>query len=157
MLYAFYFSPNNKIQTKELIMREYTLTHLQNPHDAVGATVKIGMEGICVDHLVGKVGKITAVKKVSFPSIFEVTFEDGTKQGCMTRDFTVVVNLVDGKRYMLMTGEKVTIHEFRPMGRFYFNYSELCNDSNNDCTETLDPNGFAYHYDCGCNVLKEVN
>ena len=70
--------------------------------------------------------------------------------------FVVDVTLVDGKKYVTEKGIVVTMHE-QPnnTGRFFVNYSECCNDPRNTATECYESNGFAYHYYCGMNILKE--
>ena len=72
-----------------------------------------------------------------------------------SNEFYVRIALEPGKRCMLMTGKVVTCHKHE-YGGLYFKYSEYTGDTRNSCTESVAENGFAYHYDCGMNVLKEV-
>ena len=54
-----------------------------------------------------------------------------------------------------MCGNIVTMHKYAYGSGFYVNYSEVCDDKTNTATESYEPAGFAYHYDCGMNILKE--
>jgi sugar lactone lactonase YvrE len=120
------------------------IIHLRNNRDAIGATISTVSDGE------GKVVDVTE------DGLFVVNFkEQGDKVIEQDSSIVAVVNVEDGKQYMLMDGKVVTIHE-RHKGSFYFSYAEYTDDPINDSKETIYPNGTAYHFDCGCSVLKEM-
>ena len=84
------------------------------------------------------------------------THEDVYLPNTWDAPFVVDITLEEGKKYVTEKGNVVTMHE-QPnnTGRFFVNYSEVCDDPRNTCTESYESNGFAYHYDCGMNILKE--
>lgn len=128
-------------------MHNYHMAHLRNLSDAICTRV-------FTDE--GKRGIVTNVKHVGEARIFTVMFDDGTTEDLDYWKFYVDVELIDGHKYMLMTGEIATIHVYPYGNGFFVNYSELTHDDSNSYEEHIDSNGFAYHYDCGMNVLKEI-
>lgn len=145
-------------------MRHYRFSHINDYVNVIGAPVKI-IEG----QYKGRKGLISNV----FTSIirnrpshaFEIELEAFGEEDnyitLLTSDsfdapFAIDITLEDGKKYVTMSGDVVTMHACRNNnGWFYVNNSEVCNDPKNTSTECYESNGFAYHYDCGCNILKE--
>lgn len=128
---------------------KYSINDVKNPIDAIGAT-------ICL--LDGTKGAITGVLSSpgAYPSVYEIELVDGSKAALPPNQFYIDIAIEAGRRYMIMSGEIVTIHawKFCP-DRFLFKYNEHWGETN-PCTESIQPNGFAYHYDCGCNILKLI-
>lgn len=146
-------------------MNNYKCTRLANPELAFGMIVKFEKG----EHQ-GKRGRVFTV----FTSVFkgynhmqvlgiDILDEDGNDTHedvylptTWDAPFVVDVTLVDGKKYVTEKGKVVTMHEQpKNPGRFFVNYSEYCNDPRNTAIECYESNGFAYHYDCGMNILKE--
>ena len=140
---------------------DYRFNHIDNYKNAIGAPVVItkgehkGKKGIVTD--------VIANKKKPTDRIFEITLasNEGEKPIVIQSSdyfdaiFVVDITLEDGKKYFTMRGDAVTMHKSKYGDGFYVEYSEVTKDPRNDCTEHYEPNGFAYHYDCGMNILKE--
>jgi hypothetical protein len=143
-------------------MNEYRFNHIDNFKNAVGAPVVI-TKG---EHK-GKKGIVTnvfsSIFKERYGRIFEITllYNEGEEPIVIHSNdhfdaiFVVDITLEDGKKYFTMRGDVATIHKYKHGGGFYVEYSEITDNPQNDCTEHYEPNGFAYHYDCGMNILKE--
>lgn len=140
---------------------DYRFNHIANYKNAVGAPVVI-TEG---EHK-GKKGIVTNVTidmEKQRDWIFEITLScnEGEEPIVIQSGdhfdaiFAVDIALEDGKKYFTMCGDVVTMHKSKYGDGFYVEYSEVTKDPRNDCTEHYEPNGFAYHYDCGMNILKE--
>ena len=145
-------------------MNSYRLNHIRDYRDAIGAPVKI----IKGEHT-GKLGVITNVYRgigdrfgkhvieitVNHPNeshLYPTIVYSDTYFDAM---FEINISLVPGKKYVTMRGDIVTMHKYRFNGGFYVEYSEVTGDPKNQSTESYEDNGFAYHYDCGMNILKE--
>ena len=145
-------------------MNNYRCAGLANPELAFGMIVKFEKG----EHQ-GKRGRVFTIytsifTKSSLPVLGigilddegNDTHEDVYLPNTWDAPFVVDVTLEEGKKYVTEKGNVVTMHE-QPNnpGRFFVNYSEVCDDPRNTCTESYESNGFAYHYDCGMNILKE--
>lgn len=128
-------------------MNKYHMNHLRHLSDAICTRVFTAE---------GNRGIISNVKHVGETRMFTVMFDDGTTGDFDYWNLYVEVDLIDGHKYMLMTGEIATIHEYPHGNGFFINYSEITHDETNPYHEHIESNGFAYHYDCGMNVLKEI-
>ena len=142
-------------------MQEYGFSHLDNRKNAVGCPVVITK-----GEYKGKKGIVTNVMKSitdRYGYAYEITLnhdEDECPICIYSGDFfdslfNVDITLEDGKKYVTMRGDVATMHKDKYGDGFHMNYSEITKHANNDCTESYWPNGFAYHYDCGMNILKE--
>lgn len=132
-------------------MQNYTISHIRKPRNAIGAAI------ITVD---GRKGIITSTNSTlcDYPHLYQVTWEDGTQNELTQHDFYIDIKVEVGKRYMIMTGEIITAHKWEfshSDDLFYFKYNEHWG-ADNIHTETIKSNGWTYHYDCGCNLLKEI-
>jgi hypothetical protein len=150
-------------------MNNYKLTHIKNYEDAIGAPIKI-ISGFYE----GKTGFIKNIYKPingSYPIVVEIclpkaiihkymdgnTFEDAILylSDFWDSSFAINIKLQDGKKYVTMNGDIVTMHTNKYGNGFHVNNSEITHDEKNQSIECYESNGFAYHYDCGCNILKE--
>lgn len=125
---------------------------VKNIRDAIGATIKTkrGMDDSLTALRLGRVIDIDGDQLVC-------EFTDGSIHRYHNGGIDIDVTIEAGKRYMLMDGKIVTIHKCRPLtDRYFFMYSEYCDDTRNSATEIIYSNGLAYHYDCHCSVLKVV-
>ena len=137
---------------------DYTISHISSRMLAIGAVITF-TEGINKD----KLGVITDIyQSISEDRQYNYTYEvtmASSEINFIPNSFSVpyriVINLEDGKKYVTMRGDLVTMHKDKYGDGFHVNYSEITMHANNDCTESYWPNGFAYHYDCGMNILKE--
>jgi len=138
---------------------DYRIIHIRNRKLAIGAVITF-MEGINKD----KLGVITDIyqsisEDKKYKYAYEVTISTTNEVVFINNDFyfpyKVVINLEDGKKYVTMFGDIVTMHKYEYGSGFYVNYSEICKDKTNPSTESYEPDGFAYHYDWGMNILKE--
>jgi len=138
---------------------DYRITHIIARQLAIGAVITF-MEGINKD----KLGVITDIyqsisEDKKYKYAYEVTIANSNEVIFINNDFyfpyKVVIKLEDGKKYVTMCGNIVTMHKYEYGSGFYVNYSEVCDDPTNTSTESYEPDGFAYHYDCGMNILKE--
>ena len=142
----------------------YKCTGLEKPESVFNMIVKFETG----EHK-GKRGRVFTVFKSIFTKcllpVFGIaildengddTHEDVYLPNTWDAPFVIDVKLEDGKKYVTEKGVVVTMHEDQNNpGRFFVNYSEFCKDPRNTCTENYESNGFAYHYDCGMNILKE--
>ena len=122
------------------------ITHIGRSSDAIGARVKT------------KTGGFGYIESTKYPNDiwcneYNVRWDDGSITEVNTREFEIVVELVDGAKYMTMNGDIRTIHKFKNGNDFYFDYAEL---GGSDSKECIYSNGSTYHYDCGANLLKRV-
>jgi hypothetical protein len=151
-------------ETKENKMNNYQYTHISSYKDAIDAPVKMiageykGRKGYItnvftsiIEHRPDHVFEIELEAFGENDDVIHILSSDG-----LCAQFAIDITLEDGKKYLTMNGDVVTMHELRyNQGWFYVNNSEVCHDPKNTSNECYEANGFAYHYDCGCNILKE--
>lgn len=125
----------------------------RNITDAIGARIKdrVGWNGGLI-----RTGIVIDATETDGIVSFICQFDDGSVDTANWGALAVDIDLIDGQKYMLMDGHVVTIHAASTNGRFYFDYSELMSDPYNTFTEGLSANGFAHHYDCYMNALKNI-
>jgi len=129
-------------------MHNYTLNHLRTKTDAVGARIKMNTSS-------EEQGTIIELVKDTFPYSYKVEMDDGTTITIVDQfplNFFIHVELKDGIKVMDMTGEVYTLGKHKHGDAFYTQK----NDDPESYKEYIEPNGFAYHYDCGCNILKVI-
>lgn len=128
-------------------MYDMHITHIGRSNDAVGARVKT------------KTGGLGYIESPKYPkdiwcNEYIIRWDDGSRTELNTWEFEIVIELVDGAKYMTMHGDIRTVHKFKHGDDFYFDYAEL---GGSDSKECIYPNGSTYHYDCGANLLKRVS
>lgn len=127
-------------------MYDMHITHIGRSSDAIGARVKGKNETF--GYIIG-----TTEPDHVWCNDYVIQWDDGLKSVLNTRLFEIVIELVDGAKYMTMHGDIRTVHKFKHGDDFYFDYAEL---GGSDSKECIYPNGSTYHYDCGANLLKRV-
>lgn len=143
------------------MLNTYRFNHIDNYKNAVGAPVVI-TEG---EHK-GKKGIVTNVTndmEKQWGWIFEIALSCNEGENPIVIQsgdhfdaiFVVDIALEDGKKYFTMRGDVVTMHKYKHGDGFYVEYSEVTKNPRNDAHEYYRQNGFAHHYDCGMNILKE--
>lgn len=131
-------------------MYDMNITHIGRSSDAIGARVKndhgdLGyIEGTCGPYANDSI----------WCRDYKIRWDSGSYSELPTREFEIVIELVDGGKYMTMHGDIRTVRKFERNNDFYFNYAEL---GGSDARECIYPNGSTYHYDCGANLLKRVS
>jgi hypothetical protein len=126
-------------------MHDYCLAHLRNPDNAVGARIKFKDDG--------STGTIVEVVSKDYPNEYKVELDNGgfvNVKDELPREFFIQVELKDGIKVMDMKGDVMTLRKHKYGKAFYVQV----NDEPEAYKEYIEPNGFAYHYDCGCNILK---
>lgn len=131
-------------------MYDMHITHISRSFDAIGARVKNDQDNY--GYIEGTCG--SDANDSIWCREYKIRWDDGSYSELSTREFEIVIELVDGAKYMTMHGDIRTVRKFERNNDFYFNYAEL---GGSDSTECIYPNGSTYHYDCGANLLKRVS
>ncbi len=142
---------------------DYKFSHINDYAIAIGAPVKI-LSGQYKDRK-GYVSNVFTSIITNRPfHAFEITLyttkEDDNYKTLLMSDrfdapFAIDVTLKEGNKYVTMSGDVVTMYAYNAGTQFLAKYSEITGDPNNTSSEYYTANGFANHYDCGMNILKE--